>query len=262
MSVLKTAVALVVIMGLGVVMPLSVVFAQGAESAGKSGGAATPPDNQPGSNSSEKKEDVQGNTGEVPVYKPPMRGAPGRRVAGGTRGKGEALPAVWVLAPDDVGQTSQEQPSLYWFISGKAGCPIEFTLIETRATKPLAEVRLDQPPKPGLQCIRLADLGLRLKPGIEYQWFVALIPDPDQRSKDVVAGGVIERVDPPGEVRTRVAREGRKRAPFIYAEAGLWYDAISALSESAAADPGDAVSRRQRAALLQQVGLSDIPATE
>src|ERR1043166_1113983 len=57
----------------------------------------------------------------VPVYKPPMlayqppvRGAPFIRVDGGSRdGKGD-IPALCVLAPDHVGLTTREQPSLFW----------------------------------------------------------------------------------------------------------------------------------------------------
>jgi hypothetical protein len=41
----------------------------------------------------------------------------------------------------------------------------------------------------------------------------------------------------------------------LYAEAGLWYDALSLLSERIEAAPTDADLRRQRAALLEQVGL-------
>ena len=50
----------------------------------------------------------------APVYKPPPRGAPGGRMGGGTRGISGAA-VVSILAPDHVGLTMQEQPSLHWF---------------------------------------------------------------------------------------------------------------------------------------------------
>ena len=53
----------------------------------------------------------------VPVYNPPSRGAPGGRIGGGTRGGGQNVFVLSVLAPDHSAFTTSEQPSLYWFIS-------------------------------------------------------------------------------------------------------------------------------------------------
>ncbi|SPF48699.1 conserved exported hypothetical protein [Syntrophobacter sp. SbD1] len=253
----KIVVASIVIMGLGMLMPLSGICAQDSGATAQPGSAQRPADKPVSDTLSDKKEGTQG-VAEVPVYNPPLRGAPGRRVAGGTRGNGDGLPGLSVLAPDHVGLTAQEQPSLYWLLSGPANCPIEFTIIEAQAVQPLLEVRIKPAVQMGLQCIRLADYGLRLKTGVQYGWFVTLVPDPDRRSKDVVAGGVIERVDLSGGVRAKLDQAGKKNAPFVYAEAGLWYDAISAVSDLAAAAPGDAVVRKQRMALLRQVGLPDV----
>lgn len=41
----------------------------------------------------------------------------------------------------------------------------------------------------------------------------------------------------------------------IYADAGLWYDALGAISDAIGAHPDDASLREQRASLLKQVGL-------
>jgi hypothetical protein len=46
----------------------------------------------------------------------------------------------------------------------------------------------------------------------------------------------------------------------VYAESGVWYDAIAAVSARISAAPGDPRPRAQRAALLDQVGLSEIAA--
>jgi len=53
----------------------------------------------------------------APSYQPPLRGAPGGRVGGGTRGTGRETFVLSVLAPDHTGLTVSEQPALYWFIS-------------------------------------------------------------------------------------------------------------------------------------------------
>ncbi len=64
-----------------------------------------------------------------------------------------------------------------------------------------------------------------------YQWFVTIAVDPKQRSRDVVAGGAIERIASPGALQSQLAQAGPTRAPFVYAEAGLWYDAVTVVSQ-------------------------------
>src|SRR5271168_697816 len=57
------------------------------------------------------------STDAMPHYVPPMRGAPGGRTGGGSRGiKGSDL-TIAVLAPDHVGLTAEDQPTLYWYAS-------------------------------------------------------------------------------------------------------------------------------------------------
>jgi hypothetical protein len=193
----------------------------------------------------------------MPVYIPPPRGAPGGRVGGSTRGIGTP-PTLSVLAPDHTGLTVQEQPSLYWYLSKPTTYPIELTIIDDRAIKPLLETRISGPVQPGMQRVRLADYGVRLSPGVPYRWSVALVVDPENRSKDIIAGGAIERIALPEAVRAKLTRAGKTQTPYIYAEAGLWYDAMTAISDLIDAAPNDRVHRQQRASLLEQVGLAQI----
>ena len=46
--------------------------------------------------------------------------------------------------------------------------------------------------------------------------------------------------------------------PHLYAESGIWYDTIMAISELIEANPNDMNLRKQRAAFLEQVGLSQV----
>lgn len=195
------------------------------------------------------------------VYKPPAVGAPVGRVGGGTRGFGD-LPTLSVLAPNHTGLTSQEQPSLYWYVSRLTTVPIELTVTADKAATPLLETRLTPPSQPGIQRVRLADYDVRLAPGVRYRWFVALIPDANHRSQDILAGGSIEHTAPSDTLRTQLQQAGKAQTPYLYAESGLWYDAIEAISELITAAPQDEQLREQRAALLEQVGLPDVAAYE
>jgi hypothetical protein len=194
----------------------------------------------------------------MPVYKPPLRGAPASRIGGGTRGIGSDMPVLAALVPDHTGLTIGDQPSLYWYISEPTNHFVEFTLIDEQSIQPLAEKRIPAPVQAGVHCVRLADYGLHLSPGKKYRWFVALVPDPDRRSKDLIAGGTIELVAFPKTVRAKVSEAKRADTPHIYAEAGIWYDALSAISEMIDAAPNDPALRQKRASLLEQVGLGEV----
>jgi len=190
----------------------------------------------------------------VPVYNPPSRGAPGGRIGGGTRGGGNIF-VLSVLAPDHSGFTTSEQPSLYWFISKPTTLPIELTVMDSQGIKPLLETKLPSPAEPGIQRVRLADYNVHLAPGAAYRWFVAVVPDADRRSKDILAGGAIERVDLQEDVKTKLAQASDNEIPFVYAQAGLWYDALKSISDLIDAAPQNQELRNERTALLKQVGL-------
>lgn len=199
--------------------------------------------------------------GRGPIYKPPLRGVPTGRVGGGTRGAPggpDRLVVLAVLAPDHIGLTTQEQPSLYWYISQPTTAVIELTVAENQAVNPMLEKRINSPSQAGVQRIRLADYGVRLKPGIVYRWYITVVPDPNIRSKDILAGGLIERAEPSANLRTQLAQQGPAQAPIAYAEEGIWYDALSAISEMIDATPNDSALHAQRASLLEQVRLQEV----
>jgi hypothetical protein len=191
------------------------------------------------------------------AYRPPMRGAPAARIGGGTRGIGDTTLELAVLAPDHTGLTTKEQPTLYWYVSKAVPTRLEVTVINDAAIDPALEQEVVAPHQVGIQRIDLAQTGTKLEPGVEYRWFVSAVADPGQRSNDVVASGTIQRITPDGALQAKIAGADERALARIYSEAGMWYDAIDALSRMIAKSPNDAALRHQRAALLQQVGLQD-----
>jgi hypothetical protein len=196
-------------------------------------------------------------TASAPVYKPPLRGAPGGRVGGGTRGTGREAFILSVLAPAHTGLTTSEQPVLYWFISSPSSHPVELTVVDPTKSDPLVELRIEPPVAAGVHRVRLADHGVRLVPAVPYHWYVAVMPDTGRRSKDILAGGTVERVAPPEGLATKVSGTPKADLPSLYAEAGLWYDAMTAMNDLIDQAPENPALRAQRSALLRQVGLPD-----
>ena len=253
----KILVVSVLVASLGLLVPRPGMAAEGPGGRTEQGNTGMSTEGVAASTSTDQRGGVELER-QMPVYKPPLRGAPAGRLGGGTRGIGEGSLTVSALVPDHTGLTSQEQPSLYWFLSQPTSHPIELTVIEAQAVKPILETHVTQAGQPGVQGVRLADYGVRLKTGVLYQWFVAVVADPEQRSRDIIGGGEIERVDLDKALKTKLEEGSKADAPRRYAEAGIWYDALAAISERIAAAPTNADLKKQRASLLRQVGLTEI----
>ncbi len=190
-----------------------------------------------------------------PLYQPPRRGAPGGRVGGGTRGPSLHLPLLYALVPNHVAMTAEQQPQLLWYLSESTSLPLEFTIVETGGVEPVLEVGLSTPVDAGIQMISLVQHDLRLEAGRTYQWFVSLIPDPSRRSKDIIAGGMLEMDELPEGIVEDVKEGTPLEATKLLANAGFWYDAMGMISRSIQRNPADQALREVRAVLLEQVDL-------
>jgi hypothetical protein len=195
-----------------------------------------------------------------PFYRPPAVGRPVRSVGGGSRGPGDGLPLLYALVPNHVAQTSSQQPSLFWFVSGapSPSAKLQFTLLDEDGVEPVVETAIATPKQAGIYRIRLSELGVRLEPGTEYEWSVSIIVDPNERARDIVAAGWIHAVGRSDDLERRLESEGEGRAIHVYADEGLWYDALTSLGDRIERNPGDPELAEMRSALLGQVGLQDV----
>ena len=191
------------------------------------------------------------------MYRPPAVGKPARTVGGGSRGSADKIPALYAIVPDHVARTTSRQPVLFWHVDRvpDASTRIEFTLHDEEGEQPLVRADLPRPTGAGLQRIRLADHDVSLSPGSEYEWSVALVIDPEERSKDIVVTGWIDYVDAPPEMVSRLELQGEAWRAAIFAEEGVWYDAFAALSDQIDRDPENPLLTKQRTDLLDQAGL-------
>lgn len=195
----------------------------------------------------------------VPIYTPPKKLIPRARVGGHMRGTEGSDPEIQALVPDHVGLTINQTPVLNWFLSKPTAYTVRFTLVDNRSIKPLHEGILPQPREAGIQTINLKELGLKLEPNVQYRWYVSVVRNPDSPSQDIVAGGVIERC----EFNECIIGVGANltcnlQGVVANARAGLWYDAMSCLCDLVKESPTNLQLRRQRAALLKQVGLHGV----
>ena len=200
-------------------------------------------------------------------YTPPKDTASGQRIDGdgGSRSgdKNIKLPNYLCTLTPKTGPalTVQEDPSLFSYLSDPVNMEFRVTINEPKQSKPAFIFAVSQCAA-GIHRVNLADYGVTLKPGVEYKWTVAVRPDQKNRSQDLPATGLIKRIEP-----NPVLVEKLKAAPHadhaaIYAEAGIWYDALSALADQIAANPDDDELQTIRADLLKAAGLDKVKVTK
>ena len=180
---------------------------------------------------------------------------PKARIEGGTRGRDSNGLVALPLVPDHVGLTVFSQPDLYWYLSGPTTSKVLFVLVDTRSIQVVHEQMLTA--HSGIQRIRFKDFGITLEPNVLYRWYIDLVLDMDMPSRDILSGGMIQRVQPTFNI-SDIATVNSIDAVRFYAEQGLWYDALDVISELIAAAPNDHMFRKQRASLLDQVGLEEV----
>jgi hypothetical protein len=187
------------------------------------------------------------------LYKPPLRGAPGGRVGGASRGAGSTAPTIELIAPaNHTGQTASATPVLYFFVSQPIAAPTQLTISAPLQPAPMLETTLASPPGRGLHAVRLSDYHVQLQPGVIYSWSISAVTDPKDWSRNAVASATIERValDPQLDSAVRAAQPAGRAA--LFARAGLWYDAIASAAETASLDRHAALDE-----LLTEGGLAE-----
>ncbi len=197
------------------------------------------------------------------LYKPPTEaGNIPTRVSTAARGEAGADTTLLPLVPDHLALTTQAQPSFFWFQSKPAKARFDLTVVEPKNPKSLLSLTSSRADKPGIDQVKLTRHGVELQPDVVYEWSVAIVPDAENRSKDLVAKGVIKRVKPSDALARQLETPNDLERASIYAQAGIWYDALATISNAIEAHPNDASLREQRASLLKQVGLSEAAALD
>jgi Domain of Unknown Function (DUF928) len=192
-----------------------------------------------------------------PKFQPRNLGAPKVRVGGGTRGNSNNA-ELYVIAPEEVGFTTQNHPMLYWYLSKAISKPIEITLIHKFSI--LLKINIEKEEEPGIHVFNLADYNIKLLPDTKYKWSVAIVNNPKQRSADTFASAGLMLVDETEQFNKKLATADLKEKIWLYAEAGLWYDAFSAIQSLSEQPITSQVppAGTLRKNLLEQVGLKDI----
>ena len=92
------------------------------------------------------------------IYTPPLRGAPGGRVGGASRGAVRIkapLPTIELLVPTDhAGQTASATPALHYFVSLPVAWPMQLTISAPLQPAPVLEATIEPARAAGIHQLR------------------------------------------------------------------------------------------------------------
>jgi hypothetical protein len=206
---------------------------------------------------------AQNKRKRVRFVSPPV-GQPTRRTSAGSRGNcpNTEKRITALVTEEPIGLTASERPTLWFYIPypSTPALSVEFVLRDERK-KDIYQTTLPVPGK-GIVSVPLPETVSPLESGKTYQWVFAVICDPADRMKDDLVKGKVTREALKPEVQSQLeAATSERDRVIIYAENGLWYEAVTLLAELRRRSPEDKTFAEDWADLLGDVGLADM-ATE
>jgi hypothetical protein len=191
-------------------------------------------------------------------YSPPDRGMPGRREGGGTRGGCiQEQPSLTALMPDrNYGLVTRDHATLFWYVPSTSAMTVaEFVLLD-ESNREIYKTAMQLSGKPGIVGLTLPDN--QIETDKDYHWYFSLVCDPQDRSGDLLTEGWIRQIEPDANLTSKLQAAAPEAQPTIYAEAGIWYAALSTLANQLRSQSNNPALMQQWRTLLGSVGLEDL----
>jgi hypothetical protein len=168
------------------------------------------------------------------AYKPPPNQKPpsGYTDSSGVRGGCQAngVRSITLLAPvTHVGQTTLHHPTFAWFVPYSQQIPLEFTLYQFDKNEQPSKLAYKQQlqSSPGIMKLSLPQEGQGLSVGKKYLWQLETLCSSNRPSRNLLVRSEIEVVKIPSKLKMALSNKREFQKVHLYAEAGLWYDALT-----------------------------------
>ena len=223
---------------------------------------ATPTNKSPlTSKTSNQWEALQAQRPSRPTLRP---GASGNRESGGRRDvesciRGNDNPLTALVPENNLGLTVSEYPTFLVYVPPTTAKSADFVLID-EDDNDLYKATWTLNNKPGVISIPLPK-NANLPPlqiGKKYRWQFQLICNPQQPRNNLVVSTVIQRIEPSSVLLSQVNKASTSQLSSIYANAGIWVDAVASLAQQRRTAPNNSELSRDWKTLLESVKLNAI----
>ncbi|MDZ8066250.1 MAG: DUF928 domain-containing protein [Nostoc sp. DedQUE08] len=197
---------------------------------------------------------------------PANRGAPRDRTGAGTRGDCPAankpLTALVPLESKTVlSLTTDEHPTFWFYVPyvPKNINLVKFVLLNEQnnsLTKEPIPITLSN--TPGVIRVSIPKTEKPLEIGQYYHWYFLIDCNPQSRSDDIAVEGLVQRIIPKEELTRALDTATPRQRVALYAQAGVWQDALTTLGELRTRQRQDATLATDWKDLLESVGLENI----
>lgn len=146
-----------------------------------------------------------------------------------TRGcEGNAIPPTILASRDRVGQTMSTHPTFAWFIDDEQPRAMEFTIYKYTQNKQYNKIyQTTEKTSPGIMAFTLPKNESPLKLNQIYVSQVVIFCEPNSPSTSLIDQVYFEIVDVPINLKNQLQNTSTSLEKVnLYAESGLWYDAI------------------------------------
>ena len=159
-----------------------------------------------------------------------------------------------------MGLTTKEYPT-FWFYIPYHSTEIrqaELMLLDENQSPVLEKPILVQLSKtPGIISVKLPSTAKPLELEREYRWFFELVCDSENPSNNHSVHGWIKRVQGSQELNSQLGNSQTQKSYQIYAENGIWYDALTSLIQGMSANPSDSTLSNDWSNFLKSVELEE-----
>ena len=200
---------------------------------------------------------------ETAKYEPPLNiGAPRRISGAGTRGtclQNKTDKLITLLPENSSTRTIAQYPTFFAYVPPSTAKQIRFKLTD-QSQNTVYQTTLSLSDQPGIVRVSVPAGGAvnPLEVGKPYIVSFTLVCNPDDSSGNIVAGGVIQRVEPSAVLTRELQQASPRLQSSIYAKESLWLEALSTLAQLRHDKPSDSSLTTEWITLLDTVGLGDI----
>lgn len=189
-------------------------------------------------------------------------GLPGRRLGGGTRGECSLNTSqLTALVPENnLGMTQEARPKLFFYLPQTSKPKLMEFVLQDENNNVIYEKTFTATGAKGIININLSEEASRpaLAIGKNYRWFLSIICNPQRREHDVAVDGWVKRVALDIKTTQLLERATPVERVNLYANKGLWQDAIATLAELMYKQPNNSQLSATWTQLLHSVKLDAI----
>ncbi|MEP6516751.1 DUF928 domain-containing protein [Microcoleus vaginatus] len=183
---------------------------------------------------------------------------PGRPVRGGCASISQ-LGLTALVPKNKMGRTVSDYPTFFFYLPQTEAQSAEF-ILKDESGKQIYKQDLTISNLSGVIGVSIpANQNVPpLEVGKSYRWNFTVICDSLDRSADQIESGTVRRVELSADIRRQLAQADPRQQTFIYAENGIWQDALSTLAAARRDQPNDTTFKADWESLLDSVKLGEI----